>query len=243
MIYLSSYSTNKNRFLNAYLDSETPSKSAWVAISKFISSAYLKSFASPTLSLLGWGVILHGCGVGRLSVIYERSHELYHLCRLKHILHLGVLLASDEMAILQLWQFSLAALGFLSLGLSMHRFIFAPLSKLPGPGYSLFTDLYLMYKEFTGQRRPYIHELHKKFGPVVRLGPNEVSFTSMEAIKEIYQSGGSGYDKTEFYTLFRQFSTRWVNRELRWGDYQVLTMKRTMFSTLDRGTVSRFLVF
>ncbi|KAF8866807.1 cytochrome P450 [Acephala macrosclerotiorum] len=125
------------------------------------------------------------------------------------------------MAILQLWQVSLAALGLLSLGLSIHRAIFAPASKLPGPWYSLFTDLYLMYKEFTGQRRPYIHELHKKFGPVIRLGPNEVSFTSMEAMKEIYQSGGSGYDKTEFYTLFRQFRTR------------------TMFSTLDKGTHSQ----
>lgn len=65
-----------------------------------------------------------------------------------------------------------------------------------------------MYKEFTGQRREYIHELHREFGPVVRLGPNEVSFTSQEALKEIYQSGGSGYDKTEFYTLFKQFGTR-----------------------------------
>ena len=42
----------------------------------------------------------------------------------------------------------------------------------------------------------------------MRLGPNEVSFTSLEAIKEIYSSGGSGYDKTEFYTLFKQFDTR-----------------------------------
>lgn len=53
----------------------------------------------------------------------------------------------------------------------------------------------------------------------MRLGPNEVSFTSLEAMKEIYTSGGSGYDKTEFYTLFKQFDTR------------------TMFSTLDKGTV------
>jgi hypothetical protein len=110
--------------------------------------------------------------------------------------------------VFQLWQLCLAALSLSSLGLCTHRAIFAPLSKLPGPWHSLFTDVYLMYKEFTAQRRIYIHELHKKFGPVVRLGPNEVSFTSLEALKEIYQSGGSGYDKTEFYTLFTQFGTR-----------------------------------
>lgn len=65
-----------------------------------------------------------------------------------------------------------------------------------------------MIQEFSGKRREYIHELHERYGAVVRLGPNEVSFTSLEAIKEIYSSGGSGYDKTEFYTLFKQFDTR-----------------------------------
>lgn len=65
-----------------------------------------------------------------------------------------------------------------------------------------------MWREFTAQRRVYIHELHKHYGAVVRLGPNEVSFTSLEALKEIYQSGGSGYDKTEFYTLFIQYGMR-----------------------------------
>ncbi|KAG0650295.1 Cytochrome P450 monooxygenase cypX [Hyphodiscus hymeniophilus] len=107
-----------------------------------------------------------------------------------------------------LWMTCFVAFGFGWLGVLVNRVIFAPLSKLPGPWYALFTDVFLMYREFTGQRRLYIHELHKKFGPVVRLGPNEVSFTSLEALKEIYQSGGSGYDKTEFYNLFRQYGIR-----------------------------------
>jgi hypothetical protein len=90
----------------------------------------------------------------------------------------------------------------------VYRAFMGPLARIPGPTYSLFTDLWLMTKEFTSQRREYVHELHKHYGPVVRLGPNEVSFTSLEAVKEIYSSGGSGYDKTEFYTLFKQFGTR-----------------------------------
>lgn len=50
-----------------------------------------------------------------------------------------------------------------------------------------------------------------------------MSFTSLEAIKEVYTSGGSGYDKTEFYGLFMQFG------------------ERTMFSTLGKeGVSSRF---
>lgn len=102
----------------------------------------------------------------------------------------------------------LVAIGLGWLSLFLHRALFSYLSKLPGPWYTLFTDIFLMYKEFTAQRRLYIHELHKSFGSVVRLGPNEVSFTSLEALREIYQSGGSGYDKTEFYNLFKQYGMR-----------------------------------
>ncbi|PMD59186.1 cytochrome P450 [Hyaloscypha bicolor E] len=119
------------------------------------------------------------------------------------------------------WQISLAFISLIYLCISIYRAIFSPLSRLPGPKYTLFSELYLVIQEFTGKRREYIHELHKRCGAVVRLGPNEVSFTSLEAMKEIYTSGGSGYDKTEFYTLFKQFDTR------------------TMFSTLDKGTHSQ----
>lgn len=119
-----------------------------------------------------------------------------------------------------------ALLGYIALFyIAVYRALFAPLSKIPGPRYALFTDWWLMYKEFTSQRRLYIHECHRKYGSVVRLGPNEVAFTSGEAVKEIYMSGGSGYDKTEFYTLFKQFDTR------------------TMFSTLFKGDVSSSSLF
>ena len=84
----------------------------------------------------------------------------------------------------------------------------SPLARIPGPYYSTFTAVWLKYKEFSRARRLYIHDLHEQYGPVVRLGPNEVSCTSPEAVKEIYTSGGSGYDRTEFYDLFKQFNTR-----------------------------------
>lgn len=83
-------------------------------------------------------------------------------------------------------------------------------AKVPGPWYTKFTSLWIKYQEFTANRRESIHKLHTVYGPIVRLGPNEISFTSLDAIKEIYASGGSGYEKTEFYTLFRQFKIRLV---------------------------------
>ena len=45
----------------------------------------------------------------------------------------------------------------------------------------------------------------------MRLSPNEVSFTSVSALREIYTSEGAGWDKTEFYDLFRQFGERYVH--------------------------------
>lgn len=100
--------------------------------------------------------------------------------------------------------------------ISLARTLRTPLSSLPGPWYSLFTSLPLKWAEFHTTRTPYIHKLHLRYGPVVRIAPNEVSFTSAAAVKEIYCSGGSGYDKTEFYNLFTVYG------------------RRTMFSTLDK---------
>lgn len=90
------------------------------------------------------------------------------------------------------------------------RVIFSPLSKIPGPAIAPFSSLYLKYQELTGNRRRYIHALHKKYGTVVRVAPREVCFANLEAMKEIYTAGGSGYDKTEFYSLFKQYNQKYV---------------------------------
>lgn len=101
---------------------------------------------------------------------------------------------------------------YLFLSLSVLYFLYSrltsPLSKVPGPLHTLFTSLSLKRHEFGGSRRSWIHSLHQKYGPIVRLAPNEVSFSSQDAMKEIYTSGGAGYDRTEFYNMFRQFGTR-----------------------------------
>ncbi|KAI1143994.1 cytochrome P450 3A13 [Hypoxylon sp. FL0543] len=96
------------------------------------------------------------------------------------------------------------------------RCVASPLSSIPGPKISLFSSWVLKYHEFHAHRTRYVHQLHQRYGPVVRIAPNEVSFASSEGVKEIYGSGGSGYDKTEFYNLFTVYG------------------RRTMFSTLNK---------
>lgn len=89
----------------------------------------------------------------------------------------------------------------------IYRLFRSPLSAIPGPRYTAVSGLWLMYNEFSGNRRQWLHGLHIRHGPVVRIAPNEVSFANRDAVKEIYISGGSGYDKTSFYSLFKNFNT------------------------------------
>lgn len=102
-------------------------------------------------------------------------------------------------------------LGAVLLALHLVRRLTSPLNKLPGPTIARFTSLLLKCKEIQARRTVYIHQLHRQYGPVVRIAPHEVSFTSWEALKEIYCSGGSGYDKTEFYDLFTIYGRRCQN--------------------------------
>ena len=53
---------------------------------------------------------------------------------------------------------------------------FGPLSKLPGPKLWAISRLPRMYMEWQGEEAAGVHALHKKYGPIVRLAPNEVSF-------------------------------------------------------------------
>lgn len=86
-------------------------------------------------------------------------------------------------------------------------FIRRPLSRVPGPWYSILTNLVLLWHEFHGTRRLYVHALHHRYGSVLRLGPNEVSFTSPDAINAIY--GLKGFSKPKLFDLFTQRGTRY----------------------------------
>ncbi|RMJ17486.1 hypothetical protein BHE90_002916 [Fusarium euwallaceae] len=74
------------------------------------------------------------------------------------------------------------------------------LNNIPGPWLAGFTDLWRLFI-VRGRRAQEVHiELHKKYGPMVRLGPRAVSVADPEAIKIIY-SPSSGYSKSAFYPV------------------------------------------
>lgn len=103
---------------------------------------------------------------------------------------------------------AVAAALLLLLAVRLARRLASPLRSLPGPPASLVTSLVLRWHEMRADRTMYIHRLHQRYGPVVRLAPDELSFSSPAAMREIYCSGGSGYQKSDFYSLFRVFGRR-----------------------------------
>lgn len=64
-------------------------------------------------------------------------------------------------------------------------------------------------------------------GPIVRIAPNEVSFASPEAAKDILTTG-KGYRKTDFYSVFPPPENPDLFTELR---EEVHSVKKRMAST------------
>ena len=78
------------------------------------------------------------------------------------------------------------------------QLFFSPLSKIPGPLLAKISPYYIILVDAAGNRTRTIHGLHRKYGSVVRIGPNEVSFTSPSVVKEIYGQG-TPYMKAPWY--------------------------------------------
>ncbi|RSL82412.1 hypothetical protein CEP51_005169 [Fusarium floridanum] len=79
--------------------------------------------------------------------------------------------------------------------------VLSPLSRVPGPKAFALTKWRLGYEDWRGTRTRTIQHLHSKYGPAVRIGPNEVSFNSLTALKTVY-GPGSRYGRTAFYRMF-----------------------------------------
>ncbi|KAF1841975.1 cytochrome P450 monooxygenase-like protein [Cucurbitaria berberidis CBS 394.84] len=72
------------------------------------------------------------------------------------------------------------------------RYSFHPLSKFPGPRLWAFTRIPHHISTWKGVRNQSVRELHNKYGHVVRINPDELSFTDPNAWKDVYGHGTKG---------------------------------------------------
>lgn len=82
---------------------------------------------------------------------------------------------------------------------------FHPLARYPGPFFASFTNLWKVYQLSTLRMPEKLRQMHEKYGDVVRVGPNDVSFNTRNAVSTIYKAGRS-LPKTGFYDGFTTFN-------------------------------------
>ncbi|KAM0277320.1 hypothetical protein ACHAQH_005912 [Verticillium albo-atrum] len=68
----------------------------------------------------------------------------------------------------------------------IYNYYFHPLAKYPGPFLAKISPIYSIYGLFRGRWPFDVHQLHLKYGPIVRTMPSELAFTDPAAWKDIY---------------------------------------------------------
>ncbi|KAK3318817.1 cytochrome P450 [Apodospora peruviana] len=83
-----------------------------------------------------------------------------------------------------------SAAGYLAY-LVLYRCFLSPLARLPGPKLAALTSWYECYYDVakSAQYVFKIKEMHAEYGPIVRIGPNDVSIADPEFVDTIYAPG------------------------------------------------------
>ena len=87
----------------------------------------------------------------------------------------------------------------------VHPSLVSPLSKIPNAHItSSFSPAWILWTRYKSIENRTLHQLHKKLGPVIRLGPKEISVNCVdEGIRTIYSGG---FEKNDWYSnLFENY--------------------------------------
>ncbi|CAJ2506368.1 Uu.00g004980.m01.CDS01 [Anthostomella pinea] len=103
----------------------------------------------------------------------------------------------------------IGVLGALYVAYQLSSFIynvyFHPLAKFPGPLLARGTLLWRLWHTMQGHQPQTMQRQHQKYGPVVRVSPAELSFSTVQSYRDIYgfpPPGGEQCIKSDFYDIF-----------------------------------------
>ena len=84
--------------------------------------------------------------------------------------------------------------------LTLYRLALSPLARIPGPKLAGLTSWYEIYYDIIqpGQYVWKIKDMHKKYGPIVRVAPSEIHIADPTFLDEIYAGASRSRDKYEF---------------------------------------------
>ena len=95
----------------------------------------------------------------------------------------------------------------------------SPLAKIPNAHFtSSISSAWILWTRLRCQENRDVFAAHQRYGPVVRLGPNELSINCVDGgIRTVY---GGGFEKGEWYSFFRNYG--YVDSS-RIGEYRSLS--------------------
>ena len=81
----------------------------------------------------------------------------------------------------------------------LHPTFLSPLSKIPNAHFtSAFCPVWILWIRFRGRQNRTLFSCHRRLGPVIRLGPSELSVDCVDGgIRTIY---GGGFEKSNWYS-------------------------------------------
>jgi hypothetical protein len=80
----------------------------------------------------------------------------------------------------------------------------SPLSKVPNAHWSSpFSSAWILWARFNCHENREVHTAHLEHGPIVRLGPNEISINCVDGgLRTVY---GGGFEKGDWYSIFDNY--------------------------------------
>jgi cytochrome P450 len=80
----------------------------------------------------------------------------------------------------------------------VYNLFLSPLSKFPGPTLWAISRIPWQLSIMRGDPHVDMTALHRRYGPVVRIGPNELAFNTAEAFRDIYSTRIFQKDRTHY---------------------------------------------
>ena len=123
----------------------------------------------------------------KLEVHRHRIPSLWNKMTIESILpakhtineiHISSIAISVTAAILWYWTIS-----------TLYCLFFHPLRNVPGPFLAKVSQLWRNYRYFRGTWHDDAIDIHEKYGRLVRIAPNEVSFVDEHGLKALYGHG------------------------------------------------------
>lgn len=117
--------------------------------------------------------------------------------------HIPFLVESEKMSLIPL--LLSAAFAVLLYKGSLQPAFFCPLSRIPNAHFtSSLSKGWISWQRYRRRENTAVHEAHERLGPIVRLGPRELSVNSLEGLKAVY---AGDFEKHPFYESFSNYGS------------------------------------